>query len=110
MDNQTSVSTLWQRFKDFLTNKIEYTRLTVAEKLTLLLAMIATCLIVLVGVSATMFFLSVALSNLLRESVGPIWSACIVAGIYVVVLIVIIAFRKQLIVNPIARFVTRLLM
>lgn len=110
MDNQSSATALWQRLKEYLTHKIEYTRLTVSEKLTLLLAMIAIWLIVLVGVSATLFFLSIALSHLLEESVGPVWSACIVAGCYLIVLVVIFAFRKQLIVNPIARFVTRLFM
>ncbi len=108
MDNQSSIASLWERLKEFITLKYEYTRLTLAEKLSLLLAVIAMCLIALVGISIALFFLSMALSHFLGGVLGPVWSAVIVAGIYIVLLLVIFALRKQLIVNPISRFVSRL--
>lgn len=110
MDESSNIQTLWQRIKQLVTLKFEYTRLTVAEKATVLFSMVALAIIMFFLCGAVVLFLSVALSHLLAESVGAVWSSVIVAGIYLVVLLIVVAFRKQLIVNPISRFITRLLL
>ncbi|MCM1292691.1 MAG: phage holin family protein [Bacteroides sp.] len=93
-----------------LSLKYEYVKLTLAEKLTLLFAAIAICIIVFVSLSAILFFLSVALEHLLAESVGNVWSSVIVAGVYLALVVVVLLLRKPLIINPISRFVSKLLM
>lgn len=110
MQEPTQVQSLWQRIKELFLLKYEYTRLTVAEKATILLSGIAIALILFLVAAVAVFFLSIALSHLLAESVGPVWSAVIVAGIYIIILLVVLALRKQLIVNPISRFITRLIL
>lgn len=109
-DTQQPVQTLWQRLKELITLKYEYTRYTVAEKLTMILAMAALGLITLLMVMVIMFFLSVALSHCLAESVGMVWSSLIVAAIYLVILLVLIALRKQLFINPVSKFITRMML
>lgn len=108
MDNQSSVVSLWERLKEFITLKYEYTRLTLAEKLTLLLWVVSMSLIALFMVTFAVFFLSMALSHWLSESMGLVWSSMIVAGVYLLVLLLIFALRKPLIINPISRFISRL--
>ena len=108
MEDSSQIQSLWQRIKQLATLKFEYTRLTVAEKATILLSMVALAVIMFFAGAAVIFFLSVALSHLLAQSVGTVWSSVIVAGIYLFIVLVVFAFRKQLIINPISRFITRL--
>jgi flagellar biosynthesis protein FlhB len=110
-DNTTSssVKTLWERLKLLATLKYDYAKLTLAEKLTMIFAMSLLCLIGLFMSMFAIFFLSVALSHWIAESIGEAWSSLIVAGIYCVMLLLVVAFRKQLIINPISKFVTRLI-
>lgn len=110
MQDQNQVQSLWERIKRLVTLKFEYTRLTVAEKATVLLSSVALAVIMFFAGAAVLFFLSVALSHLLAESVGMVWSSVIVAGIYLIALLIVVAFRKQLIVNPISKFITRLIL
>lgn len=110
MQESNQIQSLWQRVKQLVTLKYEYTRLTVAEKATVLLSTVALVIILFFAGAAVLFFLSVALSHLLAESVGAVWSSVIVAGIYLIVLLIVVSFRKQLIINPISRFITRLIL
>ncbi|MDE6612447.1 MAG: phage holin family protein [Muribaculaceae bacterium] len=89
---------------------IEDTRLNVAEKLTRLLSAIAlSALLTIVGTVA-LVFISIAVGFALAEIVPPLWSFIIVAGFYIVVLILLITCRTALLVNPIARFISSLLL
>ena len=110
MEDSCQIQSLCQRIKQLATLKFEYTRLTVAEKATILLSMVALAVIMFFAGAAVIFFLSVALSHLLAQSVGTVWSSVIVAGIYLFIVLVVFAFRKQLIINPISRFITRLIL
>ena len=110
MEDSSQIQSLWQRIKQLATLKFEYTRLTMAEKATILLSMVALAVIMFFAGAAVIFFLSVALSHLLAQSVGTVWSSVIVAGIYLFIVLVVFAFRKQFIINPISRFITRLIL
>lgn len=101
---------MWQRIKELVTLKLEYTKYTVAEKLTMILAMAALGFIALMLVVIILFFLSVALSHWIAESIGIVWSSVIIAGIYAVLLAMIIALRKQLFINPVSKFVSRMML
>ena len=89
MQEQSQFQALWQRVKQLVALKFDYTRLTVAEKATVLLSMVALAILIFFAGAAAVFFLSVALSHLLAESVGTVWSSVIVAGIYVIVLLLV---------------------
>ncbi len=110
-DNTTSqVKALWQRLKTLAEYKLEYTRLTLAEILTTIIAMLILCIIGIFIAMIIVFFLSTALSNWLSQYTGELWSSIIVAGINLAILFLVILLRKPLIINPVSRLITRLIL
>lgn len=109
-EKENAAKSMWLRLKELLILKFEYTRLTFAEKLTMLLAMLVICFAGLLMGMITIFFLSVALAEWIALSIGMSWSCLIVAGVYVLMMIGLFAFRKTLVINPISRFVTKMFM
>ena len=69
---------------------IEDTRLNVAEKLTRLLSTIALASLLTIIVTVALVFVSIAVGIALAESLSPLWSFIIVAGFYIVLLIVLV--------------------
>lgn len=89
---------------------IENAKLTAMEKLTLFLS---AALMFVIGFILLMFglgFLSIALMQLLQEAMSPIAAAAVVGGFYFVLAILLIILRKPLIINPITRFISKLIM
>jgi len=88
---------------------LEDTRLNVAEKLTRLLSALTICALILVLALATLLFLSIAAGIALADIMNPILAYVIVGSFYAVLAIVVYFCKTSLIVNPIARFISRLL-
>ncbi len=110
METKQTAQSLWQRLKELATLKLEYAKLTAAERLSILLSTVAIALICLVGVSMFLFFISMSLVEVMATSIGMAWSSFIVSMIYVAVLVIVVMLRKQLIINPIARFVSKIML
>ncbi len=106
--NQNQFSTMWSELRTALKLNIDYARLTAAEKLTLMLTTMAFTLLAFVLISLMMFFLSLAVVRCIATGVGLIWACFIMCGFYILLFALALVFRKQLIINPIARFVSRL--
>ena len=65
-------------------------------------------MVFIIGAFALSYLVS-ALVSVLASSLESEWGADLIAtGILLVLLLVVFAFKKQLIVNPIARFVSKL--
>ena len=61
--------------------------------------------------ASVMLILSGALIVALAAVVGETWIAClIVAAIYLVLLLLVFAYRHSLIIDPVTRFITKLLL
>lgn len=87
--------------------EIENARLLATEKLTLLfgrLALVAVCFIV--GTTA-LIFLSMSVADFLLQGLPARWTYLIIAAFYILIIAIAAAFRRQLIIDPIARFVSR---
>lgn len=54
------------------------------------------------------FFISVAVANLLSESMPKMWSYLIMGGVYLLLIVLIFVFRNVLITNHITRFLSKL--
>lgn len=98
------------RLKAYVSLNFENIRLTLAEKIILLLSTILTVLIALIlgGIAALLVTLGIAqvLSLWL-----PMWlSYTIMAGVNVLLLLVLLIFRRVLIINPVSRAVTKIIM
>ena len=107
-DKQNQIHAFWAEIKDALKLNVNYAKFTAAEKLTLLLTTVTFALIGFVLISLFMFFLSIAIVRCIATGTGLIWAYFIMCGFYVFLLCIVIAFRKQLVINPIARFISRL--
>lgn len=99
--------------KDFLKLRLEYGKLTLAEKLTLLLSSLALGLIcVFLGVIA-IFFLSMSAYDLIANALGDmgrVWAALIMCGCYLLLILILFVARKPLLINPMARLITRIIL
>lgn len=88
---------------------VEDTRLGLAEKLTRLLSAIAVSAVLVILALVAMVFVSIGISYLLAPVISPVWSFLAVAAFYLVLIAVFVALKRQLVVDPIARFISSLL-
>lgn len=100
---------LWDEVKKYLTLQIDYAKLTAVEKLVVLLSAIALATVLMILGACVLFYLSFAIVYMLVDVIGCVWGAyLIVSGLFVVLAIVVFALRKQLILDPVAKFFTKL--
>lgn len=107
-EKETRFKTLVAELKEYVSLNVDYARLTLSEKITLLLTAVSICAIIFMLVSITMFFLSMAVVRWIANSTGIIGAYFIMCGFYMLLLVLAILLRKTLIINPISRFVTKL--
>lgn len=99
---------MFDNIKRMITLQLDYARLTAAEKLTIILSTMAIYGLVVIFATLSLVFITLGVGHLLATTIAPHFAYLIVAGFYVVVLFLLFIFRKQLFVNPIARFVSKL--
>lgn len=88
----------------------EYLKLGTVEKTVRILTVIAMTAILGLLLVFVLVFLSFAAVSALAPCVGQAGACAIVAGIYLVVFLLFIAFRKQWIEKPLVRFLSELLL
>lgn len=94
--------------RTWLECETEYLKLTAAEKFTILLSgLILGAVCLLLGIFA-LALMSMALVNLFKLFMAPSFAFLSVAGIVLLVGVVLYLLRKPLIMNPLARFITKL--
>lgn len=90
---------------------LESARLTAAEKLTLFLSTAVAFIIAMVFMTFAIAFGAATLFYFLKYVDMPhVAAAAILAGVFVLLALLVFLLRRVLIVNPIARFVSRLIM
>ncbi|MDE6121030.1 MAG: phage holin family protein [Muribaculaceae bacterium] len=109
-DNSTGVSGISTAVITYVKLLIEDTRLNVSEKLTRLLAAVALSAVLFVFGVVALIFVALAVSFALADVLSPIGSFIIMAGFFAVMFVILILCRRTLLVNPIARFISRLLL
>lgn len=109
-ENASGVRTLLNTVSRYLSLLIEDTKLNVAEKITRLVSAAALFLLLTIVITIAMVFLSIVLSLVLSHAFGPLAGFTIVAGFYVVLGGVLFLARKSIIVNPIARFISSMIL
>ena len=87
---------------------IRYLRLTGAEKVTEFLT--AACVAIGVFVFAVIFFffISIAVAHWIAPQIGLAWAYAIISFVFLALIGLLIALRKPLLMNPIAKFISRL--
>lgn len=95
--------------RDWVKLEVEYAKLTVAEKFTVLLsAMIIGAICLLMGM-VVLILLSLSLVELFKMMMVPALAYLAVSGIICLFILILYLLRNPLLLNPIARFITRLL-
>ncbi len=112
MDQSQSenIKKLYSNAMRFVNMQLDYARLTAAEKLSVLLSTIACFALVIVIGMITLVFISIGIGQLLASTIAPYTAYLIVSGFYLLLLIALVVFRRQIIFNPAARFLSRLLL
>lgn len=113
-NNDKSIENLRQlfvEFKKYLSLQKEYTRLEITEKVSVLLSMLILILLTVILGMMALFYLSFTLAYLLAPTVGGITTSfSLVAALYVLLAILLVSYRRKLIINPMVRFIARLFM
>ncbi len=109
MFSAEKLTALKSRLHTLLKLYIEKSKLTLAERLTMLMgALLLSIVCMLLGIIG-LVFISGALIELFSMCLHPIAAWAIVGGIYFLLLGLIVLFRQPLIFNPVARFVSQLI-
>lgn len=109
--NDNSIQNIRQLVKElkaYVEMQKEHARLELTEKLTILFSTMIFAMILIVLGMAILFCLSFSLAHLLAPYVGLPASYIIIAGVILLLAIFVAAFRKKLIVNPLANFLAHL--
>lgn len=109
MREKGSVKNIYELGRRLIGLYLDNARLTAAEKMTLLFSSVALYSVVLVLAMVMMVFVSMGIATMLAEYIAPFWSYFIVAGVFLLVIVLLFVFKSQLLVNPIARFISSLL-
>ena len=103
--NEIDYKKLFTEARRYFSLEWDYTKLTAVEKLAVLLSAIAFVAVVIIIATFVLHHLFTALVGVLASALGCAWGAHLIAA---AILLVLFAFKKQLIVDPVARFVSKL--
>ena len=107
--NEVDYKQLFQEGKKYLKLELNYSKLTMTEKLAVLLSAIATITVIVVLGAFILSYLGSTLATAISQAAGAAWIGnIVVAALFLVVLLVVLALKKPLIVNPITRFLSKL--
>lgn len=109
MDNNVSMKFTGQVVKRFLRLGLDNMRLTLTEKLTVLFSAMAFFVIAIALCAFVLVFISVGVVKLLTLSMPEHFAYMLVSVVYLIVFGVLYVLRQKIIVDPIARFLSRLL-
>ena len=91
--------------------ELEYSKLTLSEKLSILLSRGIIVLIIIIFAACALFLLEWGLTHWLIQLTDSLWIGVLVSlAVLMVILVVLFCYRKQLVINPVTRFVTKLLL
>lgn len=106
--NNNKYLELFEQVKKLASLYLKDIKLTTAEKLTVLLSAIAVFAIVLVLAALFIVFAAMAIAQLLESVMGSFLAYMIVALFFLLLAVLFFAFRKELVFDPVARFLSGL--
>jgi hypothetical protein len=100
---------LYVDVKKYVELQAEYIKVDLVEKLTILLSTLVIITIIIVLVIAALFYCFFALAYALEPILGSLSiSFGIISGFYVLLIAVFVLFRKQIVINPLVKFLSKL--
>ena len=101
---------LFEEGKKYLALQIDYAKLTSTEKMSVILGMSVLFIIILVLSVGAGIYLSFALVYLLEPLVGIVWSYTLVGAVFLLLIGLVVLFKKRFILIPITRFISKILL
>lgn len=101
------IRSIFEQSKSWIRLEIEYAKLTLAEKFILLMCSLIIGFICLLFGMVILILLSLALTELFKTIMCTVLAYLSTAGVIIILLAAILCLRKQLIINPISRLITR---
>lgn len=95
--------------QEWLKLQIEYSKYTLAEKITILLSTLALGAVCLLLSIVALILLSFALVHVFELFIPSGFAYLSVAGILLLLVLIVYLLRKPLLLNPIARLISRLI-
>lgn len=108
--NIETIGQLIETLMHYAQTQGEYVKLTAVEKTVRILTVIAMTAILSILLIFMLIFLSFAAAAALAPAVGQTAAYAIVAGAYLVILLLVVVFRKKWIERPLVRFFAELLL
>ena len=108
--NVETIAQLVEVLKHYLELQKEYVKLDLIDKVVRLLTATALAVIFFLLIIAVMLFLSLALAHWLSTLVSTPLAYLIVAALHLLLLIMVIAYRKPWIEKPLVKFLASILM
>ena len=100
---------LFFEFKKYLELQKEYTKLELTEKLTILLSTLIMIVVLIILGMVALFYLLFALAYVLEPLVrGLMVSFAMISCFHILLIALIVIFRKKIIINPMTRFIAGL--
>ena len=97
-------------FKKLIMLEIDFVKLTIAEKLVILLSAFMLSFIALIIVACAMLFISIGVVKML-SMVVPDWWGYIIIGVFYILLLIVLLWKKRILkVNPISRLITKVML
>lgn len=101
------IRSIFDQSKTWLRLELEYAKLTIAEKLTLLMSTLIIGFVCLLLGVVVLIMLAFSLAEAFRLIMNPALAYLSTAGVICLLLILLYLLRKPLLLNPIARLITR---
>ena len=99
------------QLKDAAKLEIQYGNLTLAEKLSVLLSQMCIVFVMILFAAFILFMLLWGLESWLTQVSGSLWVGVLGSiAVLVVLFLILYGLRKALVINPVTRIVTKLLL
>ncbi len=108
--NVETLAQLIELLKSYAGVQSEYLKLDVIEKVVRLLTALTVALVFLLLGVAVLFYLSFAVIYWMAAVVGTAWAFFLVAVFFLVLLLLVVCFRKAWIERPLVRFLAEILL
>jgi len=109
--DQQDYKQLYESLKEHAKLEIEYSKLTLAEKMSIILSKAIVVGILMIFGTAVVLLLFWAFAMWMIALTGSMWIGVLITiAVVLVIALLVFGYRKQLIINPVTRFITKLLL
>lgn len=101
------IRNILEQSKSWIQLEVEYAKLSIAEKLTVLMSSLILGFVCLLFGMVVLIILAMSLAEVFKWIMNPAFAYLATAGSIIVLIALLFVFKKPLLLNPIARLMTR---